>query len=206
MSDLINHPPHYKADNGIEAIDVVEGFGLNFRIGNAVTYLLRADRKGEPLKDLRKARWYVDREIGKRGGRADVPDDPLAPAWCGQLHYLASPFKNYPAGIERAVVDVAKVAGALMRAGLHFICPITHGYPIALHGEVAQGDHDVWLPFDDALMARCDGALIVQMDGWRVSRGVTHEIDFFRRAGRPVRYLDPVSLAISDTPHQGVGE
>lgn len=73
-SDLVNHPPHYKAANGLEAIDVIEGFGLGFRIGNAVKYLLRAGHKGhqnaemtERLKaereDLQKAEWYIRREI-----------------------------------------------------------------------------------------------------------------------------------------------
>jgi Protein of unknwon function (DUF3310) len=66
VSDQVNHPPHYKGANGIEAIDVVEGFDLNFRLGNCLTYILRADRKGEALKDLKKARWYLDREIAKR--------------------------------------------------------------------------------------------------------------------------------------------
>lgn len=67
MSDVVNHPPHYKA-NGIEAIDVIEGFGLGFRLGNTVKYILRAGRKSEAatLEDLKKARWYLDREIAER--------------------------------------------------------------------------------------------------------------------------------------------
>jgi hypothetical protein len=63
--DLINHPPHYQTASGLEAIDVIEAFGLDFCLGNACKYVLRAGRKtGEaPLKDLLKARWYLNRTI-----------------------------------------------------------------------------------------------------------------------------------------------
>jgi hypothetical protein len=57
-------PAHYKA-GGIEAIDVIEAFGLGFRLGNCIKYILRAGRKGPSLEDLKKARWYLDREIAK---------------------------------------------------------------------------------------------------------------------------------------------
>lgn len=61
-ADPVNHPPHYKA-NGMEAIDVIEAFKLNYRVGNAAKYLLRHMQKGNALEDLKKARWYIDREI-----------------------------------------------------------------------------------------------------------------------------------------------
>jgi len=61
----VNHPPHYQA-NGVEAIDVIDAFGLGFNLGNATKYILRAGRKGPPLTDLRKAAWYLDREIKRQ--------------------------------------------------------------------------------------------------------------------------------------------
>jgi hypothetical protein len=72
MSDVVNHPPHYKSKSGIEVIDVIESFGLNFRLGNSTKYILRAGRKGSARKrieDLKKARWYLDREIERGGGK-----------------------------------------------------------------------------------------------------------------------------------------
>jgi len=63
--DPINHPAHYKG-NGIESIEVIEAFELGFNLGNVVKYVLRAGKKGSPIEDLRKARWYLDREIEKR--------------------------------------------------------------------------------------------------------------------------------------------
>lgn len=65
MIDVVNHPPHYKSDSGIESIDVIESFGLNFHLGNVIKYILRHNKKGKPLEDLKKARWYLDREIEK---------------------------------------------------------------------------------------------------------------------------------------------
>ena len=64
--DLVNHPPHYKS-GGMEVIDVIEAFGLGFCLGNTAKYVLRAGRKtGESaLTDLKKGRWYLDREIAR---------------------------------------------------------------------------------------------------------------------------------------------
>lgn len=64
--DLVNHPAHYKAHpSGVECIQVTEHMGFN--VGNAMKYLWRADEKGNALEDLRKAGWYVAREIQRRG-------------------------------------------------------------------------------------------------------------------------------------------
>jgi hypothetical protein len=63
--DLVNHPPHYKA-GGIEVIDFIEAKDLNFRLGNVIKYVSRAGKKGDPIEDLEKALWYLQREIAAR--------------------------------------------------------------------------------------------------------------------------------------------
>jgi hypothetical protein len=60
--DQINHPSHYQG-NDLEAIDVIEAFGLGFNLGNVVKYVLRAGKKDCRLKDLKKAHWYLTREL-----------------------------------------------------------------------------------------------------------------------------------------------
>ena len=60
--DSITHPAHYTA-GGIETIDFIEAKKLNYNLGNVVKYLTRADHKGSKLEDLRKAQWYLTREI-----------------------------------------------------------------------------------------------------------------------------------------------
>jgi len=66
MSDQIDHPTHYGGDTAYEAIKVIEAWGLGFCLGNTVKYIARAERKGAPLEDLKKARWYLEREIANR--------------------------------------------------------------------------------------------------------------------------------------------
>ncbi len=60
--DLVNSPEHYQASNGMEAIEVIEAFGLNYNLGNAVKYILRSDKKGAAEEDIKKAIWYLKRE------------------------------------------------------------------------------------------------------------------------------------------------
>jgi hypothetical protein len=60
----VNHPLHYTSHpSGVECIQITEHF--NFCIGNAIKYLWRAGLKGEALEDLRKAAWYINREINR---------------------------------------------------------------------------------------------------------------------------------------------
>lgn len=68
--DPVNSPAHYTAHpSGIECIEVAEHMG--FCLGNAMKYLWRADHKGAPVEDLRKAVWYIEREIQRRTERAE---------------------------------------------------------------------------------------------------------------------------------------
>lgn len=64
--DRINHPAYYGGANNVyEAIKVIEAWGLGFCLGNAVKYVSRAGKKGDLVEDLKKARWYLDREIAR---------------------------------------------------------------------------------------------------------------------------------------------
>ena len=60
--DNVNHPPHYKM-GGIETIDFIEAKNLNYNLGNVVKYITRADYKGNKIEDLKKAQWYLNREL-----------------------------------------------------------------------------------------------------------------------------------------------
>ena len=63
MTDKVNHPDYYQADNGLEAIDVMEAFfSDNPLLFNAQKYLIRAGKKTQdPTEDLEKAIWYIRR-------------------------------------------------------------------------------------------------------------------------------------------------
>jgi len=64
MKEAVNHPSHYNEHpSGIECIDVIEH--MSFNIGNAIKYMWRAGLKSQNTReeDLRKAIWYIEREI-----------------------------------------------------------------------------------------------------------------------------------------------
>lgn len=67
MSKTVNHPDYYGGDTTYEAIKVIEAWGLGFSLGNAVKYISRAGKKDPDalLEDLRKASWYLQREIDR---------------------------------------------------------------------------------------------------------------------------------------------
>ncbi len=66
-SDPVNHPAHYKA-GGVETIDFIEAKDLNYRLGNVIKYVSRAGKKekSDPIEDLKKAQFYLTREIAVR--------------------------------------------------------------------------------------------------------------------------------------------
>lgn len=64
----VDHPKHYNV-GGIEVIDAIEAWKLGFNLGNVVKYVARADYKSNPLEDLKKAKWYLEREIERRSKR-----------------------------------------------------------------------------------------------------------------------------------------
>ena len=95
MTDLINHPAYYAEgwSNGAEVIDITEN--LSFNRGNAVKYVARAGKKGSELEDLKKARWYIDREIDRLEDKSfdkliedllSLPDP--APDWWTKGHTI----------------------------------------------------------------------------------------------------------------------
>ena len=63
MHDPVNNPSHYCTDSGLQAINVIEAFELNYHLGNAVKYILRAGKKDNEIQDLKKAAWYLARHI-----------------------------------------------------------------------------------------------------------------------------------------------
>jgi len=66
-ADLVNKPPHY-TDGGVDTLKFIEAKDLNYRLGNVVKYISRAGKKvgSDPVQDLEKARFYLEREIEAR--------------------------------------------------------------------------------------------------------------------------------------------
>ena len=65
MQDPVNHPKHYtEHPSGIECIQITEH--MSFNLGNALKYIWRCDLKKDAVEDLKKAIWYIQRELSKR--------------------------------------------------------------------------------------------------------------------------------------------
>lgn len=68
MSERVDRPKHYtRHPSGVECITITEH--MNFNLGNVIKYVWRADEKGERIEDLKKAAWYLNREIERRTSR-----------------------------------------------------------------------------------------------------------------------------------------
>jgi hypothetical protein len=63
QSDDINNPSHY-TQFPVDVIELAEN--LMFNLGNVVKYVCRCEFKGDTIKDLKKAKWYLEREIMRR--------------------------------------------------------------------------------------------------------------------------------------------
>ena len=66
--EMVNHPSHYNV--GIETIDYIESWEMNFNIGNVIKYITRAGFKENQLEDLEKAKWYLEREMQRLKGES----------------------------------------------------------------------------------------------------------------------------------------
>lgn len=70
MTDMVNHPSHYKTEGEIECIDTIRASMTSeayrgFLKGNVQKYVFRYEKKVSPAEDLKKARWYLDRLIAE---------------------------------------------------------------------------------------------------------------------------------------------
>lgn len=113
------------------------------------------------------------------------------------LAYLATPYSKYPAGIQAAFEDACLLAAKLIQKHVDVYSPIAHTHPIALHGKLDPLDLDIWLPFDEAMMAKADTLIVAHLPGWEQSRGMKHEVAVFKAAGKPIYDLDPDTMMLT---------
>ena len=111
--------------------------------------------------------------------------------------YLASPY-SHPNSIIREIRfhDACLATAQLLRTGHSVFSPIVHGHPLVATG--LPTDWSYWEPFDRDHIERCDEVIVLTLDGWKTSIGVTAEIGIARELGKPVRYLAP-DAAVSPT-------
>jgi len=120
-------------------------------------------------------------------------------AGTSQIVYLASPYTSGTASQRKRRFEMCNTAAAkLIEAGYIVFSPITMTHPIDLllaKKEQTLGS-DYWVKFDEAFMKMCSAIVILCIDGWRESKGVKREIEYFRKNGKKVEYLEPESVGI----------
>lgn len=105
--------------------------------------------------------------------------------------YLASPYSHPDHAVMEARFDAAcRAAGALMAAGYIVFSPIAHTHPIAVRCELPRG-WDFWQKYDHHFVTTAEKVLVLRLDGWKESKGVSAEIDIAVAAGIPVEFMDP---------------
>jgi len=111
--------------------------------------------------------------------------------------YLATPYTRYPTGIVQAFRDACTIAAKLVKDGVSVYSPIAHTHPIAIHGEIDPLDLAIWIPFDHAMLGVSDALLVAKMLSWELSYGIKQESEFFRKANKPIFFLNPHNMEVS---------
>lgn len=109
----------------------------------------------------------------------------------GDYWYVASPYSKYPAGHGEAFAMASRLTGILMSHGIRCFSPIAHSHPIdRWSGYRPRDPHRYWLDHDFPFMNHAYGCLVLKMEGWKESAGISEELEFFARENRSIEFLD----------------
>lgn len=106
--------------------------------------------------------------------------------------YLASPYSHKNPLIRAERFDAAcKAAAKLMQSGMAVFSPIAHSHPIEQHfGGKIEG-LEFWMKQDIPLLASAARLMVLTLDGWEASRGVAAELEYARKNGIPISFVEP---------------
>jgi hypothetical protein len=123
--------------------------------------------------------------------------------------YVATPYTKVKAGLDIAFHLACCATGALIKHGIPAFSPIAHAHPIASVCQIDPTDHKIWLPADAPLMHAAEALLVVKLDGWSDSYGISQEIKAFQAMHKPIVYATQEELDHPDFPQwlrQRLGE
>jgi hypothetical protein len=107
------------------------------------------------------------------------------------LFYLASPYSSPDVTVqERRFVDACRYAGQIMACGVHVFSPIVHCHPIASLTSLPT-DWSFWHEYDRLILEACTGVIVLCLDGWEKSVGISEELRLAGEFGLPVYKLYP---------------
>lgn len=106
------------------------------------------------------------------------------------LVYLAVPYSHDDHAVRHSrFLEANKAAGKLMAEGHKVFSPISHTHPIAEVCGLPKG-WDYWSEFDRAFMSHCYKIVVLCLDGWEISKGVTAELGIAYEMGLEVEYME----------------
>jgi len=107
-----------------------------------------------------------------------------------KIVYLAAPYSHKDPAIKQSRFEqINKVAAKLMSEGVILFSPISHTHPIALAGSL-PGNWEFWATYDRAILENCKKIIVLKLDGWKESTGVSAEIDIAKELNIPVEYME----------------
>jgi hypothetical protein len=108
-----------------------------------------------------------------------------------EFDYLATPYQHYTGGLKEAYHDARLIVSHFALEGRSVYSPIVYWHHIARASGMNPIDHEIWLPLDKPFMFAARALIVGMLPGWKQSKGVKAEIDFFKRAGKPIDFYDP---------------
>ncbi len=117
--------------------------------------------------------------------------------------YLASPYSDPDPGVRHIrELQINEIAGKLFQKHkkLALFAPISQSANIVRACPELSGTWETWAHNDLVFVHHCDAVWVVTMRGWEKSKGVTAEVKYAKHLGKPVYYVHPETLEISEEP------
>lgn len=107
--------------------------------------------------------------------------------------YLASPYSHADAAVrEQRFQAACRKAAQYASQGIAVFSPIAQSHPMAFFmADADRMNFDLWMKLDLPILKDAAELHILCIEGWRVSRGVTREVEFAEQLGIPVKQVFP---------------
>lgn len=106
------------------------------------------------------------------------------------MAYLAIPYSSSgngtPGELEQQFSNANGVAGFFMTHGEIVYSPISHSHPIHFYMGEKGDDHLFWMNYNQEMVQYCNRLYVVCSKGWKESKGVMTEMQWFKKEGKPI--------------------
>lgn len=117
------------------------------------------------------------------------------------MYYLASPYTHDDIRVRKLRADQATMAAIdLFHQDVFVFAPIPYNAPWEGFDREIRGDWEFWEKFDKAFIDRCEGLIVLTLDGWKESKGVTAEVEYAKKQKKPVVYLSLEQIENGELP------